>query len=114
MPITAAYENSASIGTTLFSLPDNATTLTPLTVDGVCQVFLDLSAMTSTEEYEITVLEKVTAAGAQKEVFKAVVKGVSSPAWVSPSLILLHGWDVQVKKLSGTDRSIGWSIRQVA
>lgn len=114
MPITAAYENSATIGTTLHSLPNNSTTLTPITVDGIYQVFLDLAAMTTTEEYEISVLEKVTAAGAQREVFKAVVDGTSSPAWVSPSLILMHGWDVQVRKLAGTDRSIGWSIRQVA
>lgn len=114
MPISPAYENSATIGATLYSLPNNSTTLTPITVDGVYQVFLDLAAMTITEEYEITVLEKVTAAGAQREVFKAIISGTTAPAWVSPSLILLHGWDVQVRKLAGTDRSIGWSIRQVA
>jgi hypothetical protein len=114
MPISAAYENSATIGTTMFSLPNNSTTLTPITVDGVYQVFLDLAAMTVTEQYEITVLEKVTSAGAQREVFQAVITGTTAPAWVSPSLILMHGWDVQVRKLTGTDRSIGWSIRQVA
>jgi hypothetical protein len=114
MPITAAYENSATIGATAYSLPNNSTTLTPITVDGVYQVFIDFGAMTVTEQYEITVLEKVTAGGAQREIFSAVVTGTTAPSWVSPSLILLHGWDVQVKKLAGTDRSIGWSIRQVA
>lgn len=114
MAITAAYENSATIGTTARSLPNNSTTLTPIEVAGVYQVFLDLAAMTTTEVYEILVVEKVTASGSQREVFRAVVTGTTAPAWVSPSLILMHGWDVQVKKLSGTDRSIGWSIRQVA
>jgi hypothetical protein len=114
MAISAAYENSATIGTTLYSLPNNSTSLTPITVDGVYQVFVDLGNMTVTEEYEITVYEKVTSAGSQREVLQAVVSGTSAPAWVSPSLILLHGWDVQMRKLSGTDRSIGWSIRQVA
>ena len=114
MPISAPYEDTATIGTTPFSLPNNSTTLTPITVDGVYQVFIDLAAMTVTEEYQIVVLEKVTAAGAQREVFRATVEGTTSPAWVSPSLILMHGWDVQVTKLTGTDRSIGWSIRQVA
>ena len=114
MAIAAPYEGSGTIGTTAFSLPNNSTTLTPITVDGVYQVFLDLAAMTTTEQYEIKVLERVTSGGAQREVFRAVVNGTSAPAWVSPSLILLHGWDVTVRKLAGTDRSIGWSIRQVA
>jgi hypothetical protein len=114
MPITEAYAGSATIGTTLYSLPNASTTLTPITVDGVYQVFLDLSAMTLTEQYEVTILEKATSGGSQLDVFTAVITGTSAPLWVSPSLILLHGWDVQVKKLTGTDRSIGWSIRQVA
>lgn len=114
MPITAAYENSATIGTTAFSLPNNSTTLTPITVDGVYQVFIDLAAMTVAEQYEIVVVERVTSGGAQREIFKAVITGAQAASWVSPSLILLHGWDVQVRKLAGTDRSIGWSIRQVA
>lgn len=114
MPISAAYESSATIGTTPFSLPNGSTTLTPITADGVYQVFIDLANMTVTEEYEIVVLEQVTSGGAQREVFKATVHGATSPAWVSPSLILMHGWDVQVTKLAGTDCSIGWSIRQVA
>jgi hypothetical protein len=33
---------------------------------------------------------------------------------VAPSLILLHGWDVTMTKVSGTGRTIEWSIRKVA
>lgn len=33
---------------------------------------------------------------------------------VLPSMIFMHGWDVTMKRLAGIDRSIGWSIRQVA
>lgn len=114
MPITAAYENSATIGTTPYSLPNNSATLTPITVDGVYQVFIDLAAMTVAEQYEIKVLEKVTSGGSQREIFKAIITGAQAASWVSPSLILMHGWDVVLTKLAGTDRSIGWSIRQVA
>lgn len=114
MAIAAAYEDSATIGTTLYSLPNDSTTLTPITVDGIYQVFIDFANMTVTEQYEVTILEKVTAAGSQRTIYQAVITGTSDPAWVSPSLILMHGWDVQVRKLAGTDRSIGWSIRQVA
>jgi hypothetical protein len=114
MAISAAYENSATIGTTLYSLPNNSTSLTPITVDGVYQVFVDFSSMTVTEEYEVTIYEKVTAGGSQVELHQAVVSGTSVRGLVFPSVTLMHGWDVQVRKLSGTDRSIGWSIRQVA
>lgn len=114
MPISEAYTNTATIGTTPYSLPNNSTTLTPITVDGVYQVFVDFAAMTIADRYQIEVLEKVTSAGSQRSVFKAVIQGTSAPSWVSPSLILLHGWDVVVTKLAGTDRSILWSIRQVA
>jgi hypothetical protein len=114
MPISEAYTNSATISTTPYSLPNNSTTLTPITVDGVYQVFLDLANMTVTEAYSIEVLEKVTSGGTQRNIFTAAIYGTAAPTWVSPSLILLHGWDVVLTKLSGTDRSIGWSIRQVA
>jgi len=114
MAIAEAYAGSASIGTTPYSLPNDSTTLTPITVDGVYQVFLDFSAMTFTEEYNIEVLEKVISAGSQLNIFTATVSGTAAPSWVSPSLILLHGWDVRVTKVTGTDRTISWSIRQVA
>lgn len=114
MAIAAPYEGSATIGATAFSIPNNSTTLTPITVDGVYQVFLDLSALTVTEEYEIEILERTRAGDPQVVIYTSVVRGTTQPSWVSPSLILLHGWDVQVRKLAGTDRAIGWSIRQVA
>ncbi len=114
MAIAAPYEDFATIGTTLYSLPNDSATLTPITADGVYQVFIDFSAMTVTEEYEVTILETIRSGGSQFEIYQAVIRGTTQPTWVSPSLILLHGWDVQVRKLAGTDRSIGWSIRQVA
>lgn len=114
MAITAAFENSASISTTEYSLPSNSTTLTPQTDDGVFQVFLDLAAMVAGDQYEVKIKEKVTSAGTQRVIYEATITGTMAPTWVSPSLVLLHGWDVTVKKLAGTDRSIGWSIRKVA
>jgi hypothetical protein len=38
----------------------------------------------------------------------------ASAAWFTPTLILINGWDVTLTKVSGTDRTIPWSIRQVA
>lgn len=113
MAITEAYTGTATISATAYSLPNNSTVAASIVTDGVYQVFVDFSALTVAESYRIQVLEKVTSGGAQREVFSAIVRG-STPSFVTPSLILIHGWDVLVTKLAGTDRSISWSVRQVA
>lgn len=115
MAISAAYENSASISTTEYSLPNGSTSLTPITTDGVYQLWLDLNALVAGDQYELKFYEKVQSAGTQRLVDTFVFAGVQGKAhWVSPSLILLHGWDMTMKRLAGADRTIGWSIRQVA
>jgi hypothetical protein len=117
MAITAAYEDSATISTTEYSLPNDAnySSGSPMTADGVYQLFLDLNALASGDSFELKIYEKVTAAGSQRLVDTFTLNGAQSkPGAVYPSLILLHGWDITLKKLAGTDRAIGWSIRQVA
>ena len=115
MAITALYENSATIGATEYSLPNNSTTLTPKTDDGVFQILLDLANMAAGDQYELKVYETIQAAGSQRLIETAIYTGAqSAPGVVLPSMIFLHGWDVTMKKLAGTDRAIGWSIRQVA
>jgi hypothetical protein len=114
MAITNAFTDTATIGTTEYSLPNDSTTLTPRTEVGVYQVFVDTGAMQVGDQYEITVYEKVTSGGSQREIYSAVLTGTMATTWVSPSLILMLGWDVTVKKLAGTDRTIGWSIREIA
>lgn len=115
MAITALFENSAIISTTEYSLPNNSITLTPKTEDGVFQVFLDLNAMIAGDQYELKVYEKVQSAGTQRLVETLVYAGAQSKAHsVLPSMIFMHGWDVTMKRLAGADRTIAWSIRQVA
>lgn len=115
MAIAEFATGTATVGVTEYSMVSNSTTLASNTTDGVYQLFIDFGALTATEEYFVCVKEKVTAAGTQRVVFAATVAGVQgSPAWASPSLILMHGWDMTIDKIAGTDRSISWSIRQVA
>ena len=113
MAISEAFTGSASISTAEYSLPNASTSLTPRTDDGVYQVFIDTSAMAFGDQYQIVIYEKVTSGGSQRSVYEAVLTGTMCDCWVSPSLILIHGWDVTMKKLTGTDRTIGWSIRKV-
>ena len=115
MAITEAYTNSATIGTTEYSLPNNSTTPASISDAGVYQVFLDLNNLVAGDQFEIRIKEKATSGGTQRLAFLSVVEYIqSSPIWVSPSLILMNGWDVTITKTAGTDRSISWSIRKVA
>lgn len=114
MAIAEYKTGTATISTTEYSLVTPGTTLANDTTDGIYQVFIDFSAMAAGDEYQIFIKEKVVSGGSQKTIYSATLEGVQSAPFVTPSLILVHGWDVTVDKTAGTDRSISWSIRQVA
>jgi len=115
MPLTEPFAGSATISTTEWSLTTNTAGPDVETSDGVFQVFLDVNAMASGDEFQIKVYEKVQSAGTQRLVYQSNLVGPQgNPVWVSPSLILLHGWDVTLLKIAGTDRTIAWSIRKAA
>lgn len=117
MAITEAFTNSQTVTTTEHSLPADATysSGSPQTADGVYQAFIDLSAMAAGDEFEIKVYEKVSSTAPQRLIYvKNFVGACAMPLHVTPALTLLHGWDITIKKIAGTDRSIEWSIRKVA
>jgi len=116
MAITEAYSGTAAIGTTEYSAPNaaNYDINTPITADGVYQVFLDVSDMVAGDQLQIRVYEKVRSADTQRVVYESVLSGAQADIWVSPSLILLHGWDVTLDTLAGTSITVNWSIRKVA
>jgi len=113
MAITLTND-SATIGTTEYSLPADAnySAGSPQTDDCILQVWIDFAAMTAAETYKVKVYEKVNG-GTQAIAYEATLVGVQSSLFVLPCLIVGEGWDVTVDKIAGTDRSIGWSIRKV-
>jgi hypothetical protein len=113
MAITVAYTGTATIGVTEYSLVNNSTTLASSTDVGVYQVFINFANMAAGDEYEIKIKEKVTSGGSQQNIYTAVLDGAQSTPFVTPTLVLMLGWDVTVDKILGTDRSISWSIRKV-
>ena len=113
MAISEAYSGTASISTTEFSCPNNSTTLTPVTADGVYQVFLDTSDMVEGDQLQIRIYEKCRSADTQRIIYEAVLTDTMAATWVTPSLILLHGWDLTLNALAGTI-TVNWSIRKVA
>jgi len=114
MAISEAFSGSATVTTAELSLVSGTTTLQNATDDGIYQVFIDFSNMAAGDEYEVKIKEKTIATAAQRTIYASTLEGVQSSPFVTPTLILLHGWDVTLDKITGTDRSIAWSIRKVA
>jgi hypothetical protein len=117
MAITEAYSGTVSVTGTEYSCPNAATysSGSSMTADGVYQVFLDTGDMVFGDQLQIRIYEKVRSGGSQRVIYEAILTGTMADSWVSPSLILLHGWDVAVKQLAGTSGiTVEWSIRKVA
>lgn len=113
MPITEAFTGSETVSTTEWSLTTDTAGPDADTSDGVFQAYLELNALAAGDVYEFKVHEKVQAGSTQRIVYSAVFADVQSPAvWVSERLMLMHGWDMTLDKISGTDRLIAWSIRK--
>jgi len=109
----AFTDDVATIGTTEYSLPGDASGPTAQTDDCILQTFLDVSALAAGDEFRIRIYEKVDS-GTQRIVDEWTLVGAQArPIWTHPTLIVGDGWDVTVKKISGTDRSISWSLRKI-
>lgn len=113
MAISEAFSGTETVGTTEHSLTTDTAGPDVDTSDGAYQCFLDLNALAAGDVFEFKVYEKVLSSSTQRVVYSARFAGAQGhPIWVSPVLILMHGWDMTLDKMSGTDRSIDWSIRK--
>ncbi len=114
MAITEIYSGTQAVVNDEWSLTADTTTKAAITTDGVFQVFADVSDMVAGDVLVLSIYEKCRSGGAQRNVYEQTLTGVqSAPLWVSPALILLHGWEVTAYAASGTI-TVLWSIRQVA
>lgn len=116
MAISEAHAGSQAVDTTEWSCTTDTSydTGDAQTADGVYQIWLDLNDMVLTDVLQIRVYEKVGSGSTQRIAAEWVLRDVQAePIWVSPSLILLHGWDVTLDALAGTI-TVDWSIRKVA
>ncbi len=116
MAITELITGTEAVSTTEWSLATDTSydTGDAQTTDGVFQAFLDVSDMVAGDQLQIRVYEKVRSADTQRVVYEAILTGAQAqPIWVSPSLVLMNGWDITCDALAGTI-TVNWSIRQVA
>ena len=113
MAVTTAFELSAvTVGATELSIVSGTTTLQNNTTAGVYQLVIDAANMAKGDEFIVKLYEKCKAAGT-KRVFSAwILLGVQSELFITPSFMLLNGWDMTITKLVGTDRAFDASIRK--
>lgn len=117
MAISEVYTGATAVSVVEYSLTANSSDLAVRTTHGVYQAFLGLANLAAGDTYEYKCYEKVvsTSTASNTLALSARMSGAQGAAtWVSPSLILLNGWEMTLTKISGTSRTVEWSIRKVS
>jgi hypothetical protein len=112
----ALYEqytlNGVTISGTETSIISGTSTLQNDYTNGVYQLWLDASAMAIGDEFLVRVYEKVLASSTKRLFFQQTLSDAQSEILVTPSFILLNGWDMTLTKTAGTNRAFYASIRR--
>lgn len=115
MAIAELYSlNAVTVGTSELSIVSGTTSLSADTTDGVYQLYVDASNVAKGDVFKVKVYEKCLSGGTKRVYAQWSIMGVQSELFVTPTFILMHGWDMTITKVSGTDRAFTASIRQVA
>lgn len=76
------------------------------------QPWIYIASMASGDEFLVQLYEKVASTGAQIVVQTwRLVFPVDK--LVLPAFIVHNAWDLTIKKIAGTDRTVQWSLRKV-
>lgn len=113
MAVTQVISGTEAIGTTEWSLATDTSydTADAQTTAGLYQLVLDLSDMIAGDQLQIRLYEKCRSGDTQRVVEQWILTGAQSqPIWISPAVMLIHGWDWTLDALAGTI-TVLWSIR---
>lgn len=115
MTIAEAFTGTETVSTTEWSMTTDTGGPDVETSDGAFQAFIDLNALAKGDVFRFRCYEKVLSGSTQRGVFEVFFANAQSiPVWVTPTLVLMNGWDMTLLKIAGTDRSLDWSIRKVS
>lgn len=116
MAISEPYElDGVTVGASELSIVSGTTSLQTITDDGVYQLWIDAGSMAKGDEFRVRLYEKVEGTGGTKKVFfQQTISDVQSEIFVTPTFILINGWDMTIQKIAGTDRAFDASIRKIA
>jgi len=118
MAISEYVSATGMIGSGEWSLSTNTSGPDVDTTDGVFQTFIDCANVTSDDEFKLTLYEKVRSGSTQRKAqCWYIAFSQSEPNFVTPPIVLMHGWDFTLMKSGGSgssQRAFEWSIRQVS
>lgn len=109
-----AYTDSATVSTSEYSLPNDSTSLSAITTDGIYQLSVYVASMAAGDQFRFRVYEKLLSGGSQRTVFDVYVDGPQSGSYEFPARALGNGWDMTAIKVAGTDRTVEWCINSVS
>lgn len=107
--------NGTTISTTEYSITNDATYASGSnqTSDDTVVLVLDLFDMVKADELELRYYEKALTGSTVRLGWVQPFLGVQSTLYVSPPMIVLHGWDFSLKRIAGTDVTVYASVRSV-
>ncbi len=109
-----AYSGSTSITTTEYFLPNASTTAAPIASAGLYELFMDLTNLVDGDIIQLTIYETTVSAGTQVVYdSKQISNQQTIPGYVYPPIILGNGWNMSLKMLSATARTVNWRISSV-
>lgn len=113
MAVTQIYSISAvTVGTTELSIVSGTTTLANDTTAGAYELVADASNMAKGDEFAIDMYEKALSGGTKRQFVSFSLMGVQSELFISPTFLLMWGWDMTIRKIAGVDRAFTASIRK--
>jgi hypothetical protein len=114
MAIAQLYSGSMSVSTTEVSCVTGSVGPDVSVSDGIVQGFFDLADMIAGDILQIRVYEKTRSGDTQRVLYEWVLRDAQSEdLFITPALILMHGWDFTLDALAGTI-TVYWSIRGVS
>lgn len=111
----ALYTMSAvTVSTTEISITGGTSTIQTKTDNGVFSLFVEVTNMAAGDVYEVALYEKVLSGGTARRVVLATLANAQSDGlFVMHGLHLAIGWDLTLKKISGTDRTFNACVRSI-
>lgn len=117
MALSEPYElDGVTVTASELSVVSGTTSLQTVTDDGLYALFIDgVTNMAKGDIFAWRIYEKVEGTGGTKRVlFQGRIAHAQSENFCTPFVPLIHGWDMTLQKIAGTDRAFDASIRKVA
>lgn len=115
MAINLAYATgSISVSTTELGFINGTSTIATSTDAGIYQAFIEIASIAYGDIFDVYLNEKTRSGDTQIKWMVGRLTVDNAAGWPSASFILGNGWDFSMKKISGTDRTVRYSVRRVS